>query len=132
MLMYVRRLIKYQNSLLSPFLGFSKIFIFSIFGFFFQTAILRTCAERIHQPECFSASCYIPQSYLESVIAGPPFHDLHIKIRNKCPQKMDNYGIYILSPHFSKVFRGQKLTITDCRQFSHIKKLYYRIFYYGF
>ena len=26
-------------------------------------------------------------SYQESVIAGPPFHDLHIKIRNKQPQR---------------------------------------------
>ena len=54
MLMYVQRLNNYQNSLLSPFFGifedfhFFQFFHFWIFLDFFQTATLRTCAERIH------------------------------------------------------------------------------------
>ena len=58
MLMYVRRLKNYQNCLLSPFFeifGIFEDFHFFHFWIFFQTAILRTCAERIHEPKCFSA-----------------------------------------------------------------------------
>ena len=58
----------------------------------------------------------------ESVISCPPFHDLHIKIHNKHPQKRENYGIlihvYIHFPIFHHFFNFLKVFRHFCTFFN--------------
>ena len=61
--------------------------------------------------------------YLEFVIAGPPFHDLHLKICKISPQR-ENHGIFMYFPLFAGAFQGSEIDfyiITDFERLSHHK-----------